>query len=82
MSLSRLKAPSTKAAQPVPPEFEPIFIEQGWQRAEYLFGKRAAKRWFTVLGPDRLRAARAAHRAAEKDKRRTIELRRKAGARN
>lgn len=82
MLSNRLKAASTKVAHPVPPEFEPIFITQGWRRAEYLFGKRAAKRWFTVLGPDRLRAARTAHRAAEQNTRRTIELRRKAGARN
>lgn len=66
MSLSRLKAPSTKTVHQVPAEFEPIFIEHGWHRAEYLFGKRAAKRWFTTLGPDRLRAARAAYRADQR----------------
>lgn len=54
------KGLSTKAPQHVPVEFENVFVEEGWPRANYLFGKRATTRYFMYLGPERLRAARAA----------------------
>jgi len=57
----RRKALSTKVAQPVPVEFRQVFVEQGWERVNHLFGKRASVRYFTVLGADRLRAERDAY---------------------
>jgi len=63
---------STKAPQQVPVEFESVFIEHGWNRANYLFGKRATTRYYMLLGPERLRAARdeyvRAQQAAKKAK--------------
>lgn len=53
------KAQSTKLAEPIPVEFERVFVELGWERANRIFGKRATKRYFTALGADRLRAIRA-----------------------
>lgn len=66
MACEPLKGLSTKAPQHVPAEFEQVFVQHGWLRANYLFGKRPTTRYFTYLGPDRLRAARAAHLHAEK----------------
>lgn len=57
----RRRALSTKVAQPVPVEFRQVFVEQGWERVNHLFGKRASVRYFTVLGPDCLRAERNAY---------------------
>lgn len=53
---------STKLARPVPPEFEAMFLAGGWPKVNQLYGKRAAQRYFTALGADRLRVARAAER--------------------
>lgn len=58
---ARRKALSTKVAQPVPIEFRQVFVEQGWERVNHLFGKRASVRYFTLLGPDCLRAERNAY---------------------
>jgi hypothetical protein len=62
----------TKALQQVPVEFERVFIEHGWNRANYLFGKRATTRYYLHLGPERLRAARdeyvRAQQVAKKEK--------------
>lgn len=62
------KALSTKAPQHVPAEFEQTFIEHGWNRANFLFGKRSTARYFTYLGPDRLRAAREDYLRSKKEK--------------
>lgn len=63
------KALSTKIAEPIPVEFEQVFIELGWERANRIFGKRASQRYFTAVGSDRLRQQRDAYladrRAAE-----------------
>lgn len=59
-----LKAYSTKRTRPIPPEFEPAFIAGGWAKVNHMFGKRPSVRWFTALGPARLRAARIAHLTA------------------
>lgn len=53
------KSVSTKIAEPIPAEFEGVFVQFGWERANRLFGKRATMRYFTALGADRLRAIRA-----------------------
>jgi hypothetical protein len=57
---------STKRARPVPPEFEAEFVQHGHDHCKRLFGKRAAQRYFTALGAERLRAARDAHLRAVK----------------
>ena len=57
------KAPSTKIAEPIPVEFERVFIELGWERANRIFGKRASQRYFTAAGSDRLRQQRDAYMA-------------------
>jgi hypothetical protein len=57
------KSQSTKLAEPIPVEFERVFVEHGWERANRIFGKRATTRYFTALGADRLRADRNAYRA-------------------
>jgi len=54
------KALSTKVAEPIPVEFERVFIELGWERANRIFGKRASQRYFTAAGSDRLRQQRDA----------------------
>lgn len=54
------KAYSTKRPRPAPPEFEPAFVRGGWAKVNQMFGKRASVRWFTALGPARLRSARLA----------------------
>lgn len=61
MADARRKAQSTKLAQPVPVEFQQIFVQHGWDRVNHLFGKRASVRFFTVLGADRLRDERHAY---------------------
>lgn len=48
----------TKALSEVPAEYERVFVEHGWRRAEYLFGVRAAQRYNRVLGAERLHADR------------------------
>lgn len=58
---------STKLARPVPPEFEAMFLAGGWPKVNQLYGKRAAQRYFTALGSDRLRAARDAQRYGTTD---------------
>lgn len=60
------KAQSTKIAEPIPVEFEQVFIHHGWDRANRIFGKRATTRYYTALGPDRLRAERGAHLGARR----------------
>jgi len=57
------KALSTKVAEPIPIEFERVFIELGWERANRIFGKRASQRYFTAVGSDRLRQQRDAYLA-------------------
>lgn len=56
-----LKSYSTKRPRPAPPEFEPAFVAGGWAKVNMMFGKRPSVRWFTALGPVRLRAARDAY---------------------
>lgn len=58
MPRSSLKSLPTSAPQPIPAEFEQLFIQHGWRRAEHVFGTRPAQRYATYLGIDRLRAAR------------------------
>ncbi|KQN02553.1 hypothetical protein ASE82_09460 [Sphingomonas sp. Leaf230] len=60
------KSQSTKIAEPIPVEFEQVFIHHGWDRANRIFGKRATTRYYTALGPDRLRAERGAYLAARR----------------
>lgn len=55
-----IKPYSTKLGRPVPVEFEPHFISGGWARVNQMFGKRPAVRYFTALGPERLKALRLA----------------------
>ena len=55
---------STKVIRKPAPEFEQIFIEQGWEKVGRMFGKRCSNRWFILLGAERLRAARDAYVAA------------------
>jgi hypothetical protein len=57
------KSQSTKIAEPIPVEFEQVFIHHGWDRANRIFGKRATTRYYTALGADRLRHERSAHLA-------------------
>ena len=52
------KSQSTKIAEPIPVEFEQVFIHHGWDRANRVFGKRATTRYYTALGAERLRAER------------------------
>jgi len=60
------KAQSTKIAEPIPVEFEQVFIHHGWDRANRIFGKRATTRYYTASGPDRLRAEREAYLQARR----------------
>jgi len=55
------KSQSTKIAEPIPVEFEQVFIHHGWDRANRIFGKRATTRYYTALGADRLRAERSTY---------------------
>jgi hypothetical protein len=71
------KAQSTKIAEPIPAEFEQVFIHHGWDRANRIFGKRATTRYYTALGPDRLRAERGAYLQASRS---AVPVRRSAGA--
>lgn len=57
---------STRRARPIPPEFEETFVRQGWCKVNHLWGKRAAVRYFTALGSQRLRAARDAYLETER----------------
>ncbi len=57
------KSMSTKIAEPIPIEFERVFIELGWERTNRIFGKRASQRYFTAAGSDRLRQQRDAYLA-------------------
>jgi hypothetical protein len=52
------KAQSTKIAEPIPVEFEQVFVELGWERCDRIFGKRATSRYVRASGADRLRAIR------------------------
>lgn len=49
---------STKTFRQPAPEFERIFIQHGWAKANRMFGKRCANRWYIMLGAERLKAAR------------------------
>jgi len=60
------KALSTKIAEPIPSEFEQVFVALGWERANRIFGKRATQRYFIALGADRLRLNRAQYVKASK----------------
>jgi len=57
------KALSTKIAEPIPVEFERVFVEHGWERTNRIFGKRASQRYFTAVGSERLRRMRDAYLA-------------------
>jgi hypothetical protein len=55
------KSVSTKLAEPIPAEFEGVFVQFGWERANRIFGKRASQRYFTAVGSERLRQQRDAY---------------------
>ena len=57
------KSVSTKIAEPIPAEFEGVFVQYGWERANRLFGKRASQRYFTAAGSERLRQMRETYKA-------------------
>jgi hypothetical protein len=52
---------STKRPKPIPAEFEAFFVANGWVRSNNVFGKRETLRYVTVLGRERLAAARQVH---------------------
>lgn len=46
-------------------EFEQFFVTEGWTKVNSVYGKRCANRWFIMLGPARLKAARARYLGRE-----------------
>lgn len=64
---TRPKPFSTKAWAAMRPdpdvaaEFEAFFIAGGWSKVNRAYGKRCAWRWYIMLGPERLKAARERH---------------------
>lgn len=57
-----MKAYSTRTMLSPPPEFVGFFVEHGWSKVNRMYGKRAAQRYYHMLGPDRLKAARKRHK--------------------
>lgn len=50
---------SKKLPRPVPPEFEPMLLQYGWDKVNNVFGKNPAEKFYAALGAERLKAARA-----------------------
>lgn len=55
--MTKRKILPTSARAYVPPEFIDHFIAKGWRPAEHAFGKKAAERYRSIVGRERLDAA-------------------------